>query len=84
MAESVNTGRLVAIFLLACVLFSHPILTLFNIKILVMGIPLLYLYVFGVWCGLIVLVFAIMRARVKPPGSETVPGPHGADPSEPG
>ena len=45
--------RLVALFLLGCVLLNYPILSLFNLEILIFGLPLLYVYLFGIWCLLI-------------------------------
>ena len=53
--DSKKNKRLVALFLLGCVLFNYPILSLVNLKTLIFGLPLLYVYIFGVWCLLIVL-----------------------------
>ena len=44
--------RLVALFLLGCLLFNFPLLALFNRSGDVFGIPLLYAYIFGVWLAL--------------------------------
>ncbi|MBT8372967.1 MAG: hypothetical protein HKO68_07015 [Desulfobacterales bacterium] len=51
--ESKLIKRLVALFLLGCVLLNYPILSLFNPEITVFGLPLLYIYIFGIWCLLI-------------------------------
>ena len=51
--ESNPNKRLVALFLLGCVLLNFPILSLFNLEILIFGFPLLYVYLFGIWCLLI-------------------------------
>ena len=51
--ESKLNKRLVALFLLGCVLLNYPILSLFNLEILIFGLPLLYVYLFGIWCLLI-------------------------------
>jgi hypothetical protein len=48
--------RLAALFLLGCVLFNYPLLALFNQSVEVLGIPLLYAYIFGGWLTLIVLM----------------------------
>lgn len=48
--------RLAAIFGMGCVLLNYPILSLFSRKAEVAGIPLLYLYIFGVWSVLIALM----------------------------
>lgn len=51
--------RLVAIFLLGCLLLNYPILYLFDKIHDVLGIPLLYLYLFGVWAALIGLLAVV-------------------------
>ena len=53
--DSKTNKRLVALFLLGCVLLNYPILSLVNLEILVFGLPLLYVYIFGIWCMLISL-----------------------------
>lgn len=56
--------RLVATFLLGCVLLNYPVLFLFARSGYVAGIPVLYVHVFGVWTLLIVLMaLAIERMR---------------------
>jgi len=59
----VEAQRLVALFILGCLLFSYPILSLFNIGGTLFGIPLLYVYLFGVWALLIVLMIAVIERR---------------------
>jgi hypothetical protein len=54
--------RLVSVFLLGCLLFTYPLLALFNSSDTVLGIPMLYTYLFGAWAVLIVLM-AIAVAR---------------------
>jgi hypothetical protein len=53
--DSKINKRLVALFLIGCVLLNFPILSLVNLEILIFGLPLLYVYIFGVWCLLISL-----------------------------
>jgi hypothetical protein len=53
--DSKINKRLVALFLFGCVLLNFPILSLFNLEILIFGLPLMYVYIFGVWCLLISL-----------------------------
>ena len=48
--------RLVGLFLLGCVFFNYPLLSLFNIKTSIFGMPLLFFYIFTACC-LIALVF---------------------------
>ena len=51
--DSKINKRLVALFLLGCVLLNFPILSLVNLEILIFGLPLLYVYIFGIWCLII-------------------------------
>ena len=53
MRESKLNKRLVALFLLGCVLFNYPILSLFDLEIPIFGLPLVVVYIFGIWCLLI-------------------------------
>ena len=59
--------------MLCCVLFSYPILTLFNIDTMVLGVPLLYVYVFSIWGVLIFMIFIAtgLRAKAGVPESES-------------
>jgi hypothetical protein len=58
------TARVIAVFLLGCLAFGYPLLALVNVPARVLGVPVLYLYVFGVWAALIVLIaWAVSRAR---------------------
>ena len=52
----------VAVFLLGALLFSWPLLALFNVPAWVAGVPLLYAYLFAAWAGLIVLI-AVVSSR---------------------
>ena len=63
MRESKLNKRLVALFLLGCVLFNYPILSLFNLKIPTFGLPLVLVYIFGIWCLLIGLTALATRFR---------------------
>ncbi len=55
--------RLAALFLLGCALFNYPLLALFNREAQVLGVPLLYAYLFGAWAGLIGLVALVVERR---------------------
>ncbi|WP_280151141.1 hypothetical protein [Piscinibacter sp. XHJ-5] len=59
--RAVQAQRLVAVFVLGCLLFSFPLLSLFDTAGTVFGIPALYAYLFGVWLGLIVLVILVVE-----------------------
>ena len=51
-----KSTRLAGLFFLGFIFFNYPILSLFNIDILVFGIPLLYLYLFAAWALFILLI----------------------------
>lgn len=62
MIKATLTGqRLMALFLLGCVLVNYPILAVFDSPRMVLGLPLPYLYVFGSWFALIVLMAWIIE-----------------------
>lgn len=65
--DPMKSGRLVAMFLVGLLLFNYPILSLFNVDRTVMGIPLLFLYIFLVWFLLIGLIAVITDTRKPPP-----------------
>lgn len=56
--ENKKYKRLVALFLFGFILFNYPILSLLNLDILIFGLPLLYIYIFGIW-GLLILLAAL-------------------------
>ena len=64
-SETTRTKRLIGLFLLGYLLFNHPIISLFNLPQMVVGIPLLYAYIFAVWVLLIVLVALIVSTNQK-------------------
>lgn len=57
--------RLVATFAAGCVLFNYPLLSLFDRDVELFGIPLLYVYVFAAWAGLIALMAWIIERRTE-------------------
>lgn len=60
---TIKSPRLIALFLLGCLLFNYPLLALFNIPSQVFGIPLLYVYVFGAWIMLIMLLALVVEKK---------------------
>ncbi len=52
----VRNKRFAYLFLLGVLAFNYPLLSLFDVPLMIMGIPLLYAYIFFVWVLLIVLV----------------------------
>lgn len=61
--SSITGPRLVALFMLGCVLFNYPLLSLFNSDQTVLGVPVLYAYLFGSWIGLIALMCLVVEGR---------------------
>ena len=62
--ENKKSKRLVALFLFGFVLLNYPILSLLNINITIFGLPLVYIYIFGVW-GLLIFLSALVMSRSK-------------------
>jgi hypothetical protein len=55
--------RLIALCLLGFVLFNYPILALFNLPTAVLGIPVLYAWIFCAWAVLIALMAWVVEKR---------------------
>ena len=77
-AQSRRRELLIALFLLAVLLLTPPLLIVFNQATRLFGVPLLYLYLFVVWAVLIALVALAVERRdvadaLDDPDSE-VPG----------
>lgn len=56
-------NRLIAICMLGCVLFNYPILALFNVPGVMLGVPVLYAYIFIAWAVLIALMGFVVDRR---------------------
>jgi len=69
--ESKLNKRLVALFLLGCVLFNYPILSLLNFQIPIFGLPLLLVYIFSIWCLLIGLAALATWSRSSGPADNS-------------
>ena len=61
--SSMKGQRLAALFLLGVLLLNYPLLNLFANSSTVMGIPVLYAYVFAVWALLIALMALVVEKR---------------------
>ena len=62
MSEFETRGqRLIALCLFGFLLFNYPILALFNVPRALLGIPVLYAYVFSVWALLIALMALVVE-----------------------
>ena len=55
--------RLGLAFLLGVLLINFPLLAIFHQPTTIAGIPVLYLYLFGVWTAGIVAVFVLVRRQ---------------------
>jgi hypothetical protein len=78
-----GTGeRSLALFLLGLAAFTPPLLKIFSTDAAWLGVPVLYLYVFVAWAGLIVLMgISAARGGERPPPTPAAPTP-GADDRE--
>ncbi|HEV7393325.1 MAG TPA: hypothetical protein VGO08_16905 [Burkholderiales bacterium] len=61
MGSGLKGQRLVAVFLLGCLLFNYPVFWLFESRTQVLGIPMVYAYVFFAWALLIALMAIIVQ-----------------------
>ncbi|EWY38735.1 hypothetical protein N825_11205 [Skermanella stibiiresistens SB22] len=55
--------RLIALFLLALVLFNPPLLAAFGAPATLFGWPSLPIYIFGVWLAIIALIALAMERK---------------------
>jgi hypothetical protein len=55
--------RMIALFILGCLLFNYPLLSLFNLTAEVFGVPLLYAYIFAAWALLVALMALAAERR---------------------
>ena len=61
MPGSVGAARLFCLFLAALLLFNYPLLAVFNGTGSVLGIPVLYAYLFTAWMAVIALAALLVR-----------------------
>ncbi len=54
--SSMTSERLASLFLLGVLLFNPPLLSIFDFPDYVLGIPVLYIYLFTAWAVLVVLM----------------------------
>ena len=54
-------AQLAGLFLLGCLLFNYPLLAIFNVPGTVLGVPVIYAYLFFAWALLIALVARVVR-----------------------
>ena len=61
----VPARRLAALFIFGVIALYSPILGAFNYPRSVFGIPILPLYLFGVWIGLVAVAWALIRGAER-------------------
>jgi hypothetical protein len=65
MGRSENIGqRFAALFTFGLLLFNYPMLAIFNAPAMLLGVPVLYAYIFIAWMAMIVLM-AIMAESTR-------------------
>ncbi|HMV05120.1 MAG TPA: hypothetical protein PKA30_06165 [Accumulibacter sp.] len=57
--------RLIATFLIGCVLFNYPLLSLFDRPLALFGVPLIYAYVFAAWALVVGLMAWAIERRIS-------------------
>jgi hypothetical protein len=60
---SLRAYRIAALFLLGWLMFTYPVLALFNVLATVAGVPVLYVYLFSAWAFLILLAAVVIDGR---------------------
>lgn len=55
--------RMIALFLLALLLFNPPLLRLFGVEGALLGVPVLYAYILGAWAVVIALAALVAERR---------------------
>ena len=68
--------RAIALFLLAFLAFNPPLLSIFSADLTLFGVPLLYLYLFCAWAGVIALIGLHAMSGRRSAGEEP-PAPPG-------
>ena len=63
MDEDRTSTRLVVLAVVGFALFNYPLLRIADVPEVVLGVPLVWLYVFVVWVLLILLVALTLRKR---------------------
>jgi hypothetical protein len=71
-SEKKRNERIVVLAIVGMLALNYPWLSLFSRSVLVFGIPLLYLYLFGLWALLILLAGLIIESE-KEEKTETSP-----------
>ena len=61
--KTITSQRLIVIFVIGCLLLNYPLVSIVNKSRLLAGIPLLFIFIFGVWLLLILLTAIVLRQK---------------------
>lgn len=61
MSNPLRSARMVAVAALALLLFDFPLLAVFDVDVRVLGVPLLWVYLFVAWVAVIAVVAWVVR-----------------------
>lgn len=61
MRDSLHSARMVAVAALALLLFGFPVMALFDVDVRMLGVPLLWAYLFIAWGVVIAVVAWVVR-----------------------
>lgn len=61
MRDSLHSARMVAVAALALLLFGFPVMALFDVDVRLLGVPLLWAYLFIAWGVVIAVVAWVVR-----------------------
>lgn len=61
--SSDRNARLTALFFLSLLVFNYPLVQIFGKNRFVLGVPVLYAYLFLVWLALILLIYRAVNKR---------------------
>ena len=53
-------AQLAGLFLLGCLMFNYPLLAVFDMPATILGVPVIYAYLFLAWALLIALVARVV------------------------
>ncbi|CAI06217.1 hypothetical protein [Aromatoleum aromaticum] len=65
MRKGLAGQRLVAVFLTGVLLFNYPVLSLFDRPESFLGLPMLWVFLFGIWALLLVAVAWIVERGAR-------------------
>jgi hypothetical protein len=56
-------ARIVILFVIAVLLFTHPFLSIFDQPTLTLSLPTLYVYFFVLWGAMIAVMWVLLRKK---------------------